>query len=249
MRACFYWFGERNLTWRLQIFTQANQQKLDNFLLRRSCWCTRTCPWIHRRLCHKTSHLFRQPCLSILNFLENDRGLVATTQPQSAPPGEIENKRGRGSSGRRGHRRQAITTTRRGRRFHGEVERSFVYDDLSLGWRQYKPKSTNTLQREYTDNVIIERARSLGISSMKRLNTELRARSLEKTRVDFLRLQDVLEQSVKHQNGHTTLNDPGRFVLTMTDMLRWVAVMFLSSLCDITYVKAIEELRLRDCDL
>lgn len=62
-------------------------------------------------------------------------------------------------------------------------------------------------------------------------------------------LQDVLHLTRKHINGYIYLNDPGRKKMEMPDMIRWVGVLLISSLSDITFDKALEELALRDCNV
>lgn len=84
---------------------------------------------------------------------------------------------------------------------------------------------------------------------MERLDVELKANRLENddVRISLLLLGDLLQLLRKHLNGYIALNEPGRNQLEMSDMLKWVAVLLMSSLADISLEKELEQFALRDC--
>lgn len=169
-----------------------------------------------------------------------DAGTRATAQD-----GAGERGRGRGQTrGRwRGRGRG------RGKSTENARKRSFCYEDPSKGWTKQQWEGAIAVEKDLTDEVISTRARSYCSAIIKRLSVELKANILPDNEVGLtmLLVGDLLTLLCKYLNQYIALNEPGRKIMEMSDMIRWVAVLLMSSLADISFDKALEEFSLRDC--
>lgn len=65
--------------------------------------------------------------------------------------------------------------------------------------------------------------------------------------ITLLFIEDLLQLLCQNLNQNIALNEPGRKTFQLADMVRWTAVLLISSRCDISFNKALEEFTLRDC--
>lgn len=182
----------------------------------------------------------------------NDAEEVDRSVPHGGVGGTVPVNTGRATVSRgRGRGRGRGQGRGRGRgRGRGQFRRSvYRYEDPSKGWRKHEDVGRLVMEGDFTDDIISSRARSYCSAILNRLTVELKANSLENDElgITMLFLEDVLQLLCKNLNQHIALNEPGRKKLQLADMVRWVAVLLMSSLADITFEKALEEFSLRDC--
>jgi hypothetical protein len=143
--------------------------------------------------------------------------------------------RGRGRGRDRGSGRGRSPASRRGVRGRtlGAASYSPILEDPSKGWHIRTPAAHAVmLDREFSRDVIAERARLFCSSAMSQLRIERIAVELPATRAGhfILLMDDVLQQCRKWMNGHIALHARDTRPVGLEYLYRYVAVLLLSHL-------------------
>jgi hypothetical protein len=149
--------------------------------------------------------------------------------------------RGRGAGSRRGVRGGPHSAARYGR----------IPEDPSKGWHIRTPAAHGvTLDREFSRDVIAERARLFCSSAMSQLRIERIALGLPDTRAGYvvLLVDDVLQQCRKWMNGHIALHALSTQPVGLNDLYRYVAVLLLSHLTGLSFEKTLFLLARLNCN-
>jgi hypothetical protein len=181
-----------------------------------------------------------------------DSQLDADDAPETGERRRGSRGRGRGRGRDRGSGRGRSPGSRRGVRGRtlGAASYSRILEDPSKGWHIRTPAAHAVmLDREFSRDVIAERARLFCSSAMSQLRIERIALELPATRAGhiILLMDDVLQQCRKWMNGHIALHARDTRPVGLDDLYRYVAVLLLSHLTGLSFEKTVSLLARLDC--